>query len=92
MKETTPAAAARAPFFEPEPVKEKKRALSTGVRDSSSSDGEEEDDGTEDVDGSDDEMDDIESEEGSISDSWDSDTEWDEEKLEEANRRKYWSR
>ena len=30
--------------------------------------------------------------EGSISDSWDSDTEWDEDKLVIANERKYWNR
>lgn len=88
--ETTPAAAGRAPFFEPEPVPEKKRAHSTGVRDSDGSDAEEEgstesvpSDDDEDVPMSDDST-------GSISDEYDSETEWDEAKLEEANKRKYW--
>lgn len=90
--ETTPAAAARAPFFEPDPVQEKKRAHSTGVRESDGSDVEEEGstDSLTDYENDDDEMS-VDSE-GSISDSWDSDTEWDEEKLVKANERKYWNR
>jgi len=99
--EITPAAAARAPFFEPDPVREKKRAHSTGVRTTRPEDryG---DDGSdvEMEEGSTDSLTDYEDDEdemsidseGSISDSWDSDTEWDEERLVKANERKYWNR
>ena len=90
--ETTAAAAARAPFFEPDPVKEKKRAHSTGVRESDGSDVEEEDSTDSFPDKEDDEEEMSIDSAGSISDSWDSDTEWDEEKLMKANERKYWNR
>lgn len=86
--EITPAAAGRAPFFEPDPVKEKKRVHSTGVRDTDGSDAEEE--GSTESLPEDEDMS-IDSE-GSLSDSFDSDTEWDEAKLEAANKRKYWDR
>lgn len=91
--EITPAAAARAPFFEPDPVKEKKRAHSTGVRESDNSDAEDEEEMSSDEEemSIDEEERSIDSE-GSISDSWDSDTEWDEDKLVIANERKYWNR
>lgn len=91
--ETTPAAAARAPFFEPDPVKEKKRAHSTGVRiqELSDEDDEEEDSSASLPETEEDSMDSMETV-GSLSDSWDSDIEWDEEKLALANERKYWNR